>query len=171
MSAENPQYPPSSQSYPQQPPSQQGTPPAPAPYPGAAPGYPGYAPEGYPNYPGYPGYPAQPGYPAYAAAPYYAGPMPRKTNGMAIASLALSIASWFVLPLIGAILGVIFGHIALGQLRRSDGAEEGRGLAIAGLAVGYVNLVLWLLTGLVIIIIVLAATAASDGTSLLASLW
>lgn len=172
MSAENPQYPPPAQPYPQQPQESQQGAAAPAPYPGAAPDYPGYTPGGYPNYPGYPGYPAQPGYPAYGAAPYYAGPMPRKTNGMAIASLALSIASWIVIPLIGAILGVIFGHIALGQLRRADGAEEGRGLAIAGLAVGYVNLVLWFLVGLVVVIIVLAATAASGGgTSLLASLW
>lgn len=164
MSAENPQYPQypsSSEPYPQpqQSPSQQGAGTVPTSYPGAAPGYaPGTS---YPGYPGYPGYPAQPGYPAYGAAPYYAGPMPRKTNGMAIASLTLSIASWIVIPLIGAVLGVIFGHIALGQLRRSDGAEEGRGLAIAGLAVGYVHMVIWLLVGLVVVIIVLVATAAA----------
>lgn len=170
MSAENSQYPP----YPQNPPyppssqssaqqqqpqeqQQQGASGAPAPYPGT-PGYPGYPPSGYPMYPGYPG---------YAAAPYYAGPMPRKTNGMAIASLACSIASWVIIPVFGAVLGVIFGHLALGQLRRADGAEEGRGLAIAGLAVGYVNLILWLLGGLIFVIVLLVITAQPGGTSLL----
>ncbi len=158
MSAENPQYP----QYPQsQPPQTQGASGAPAPYPSA----PGAIPGAQPAYPGYPGYSAYPGYPA---APYYAGPMPRKTNGMAIASLSCSIASFVVIPIIGAILGVIFGHIALGQLRRTDGAEEGRGLAIAGLAVGYVNLILWLLGALIFIIFALIITAQTGGgTSLL----
>jgi hypothetical protein len=156
MSAENPQYPPTSPS-PAQPPQQPEGGVPPAPYPGT----PGYA----PNTPGaYPGYP---GYPAYPAAPYYAGPMPQRTNGMAIASLAFSIASWFVLPILGAILGVIFGHIALGQLRRAAGAESGRGLAIAGLAIGYVNLILWLLIGLGILILVLLITPVPGGTSML----
>lgn len=153
MSAEYPQYP----QYPQYPspqPQSPGGTDAPAPYPGT----PGVVPGAQPGYPGYSGYAAAPGYPT---APYYPGPMPRKTNGMAIASLTLSIASWIVIPLIGAVLGVIFGHIALGQLRRSDGAEEGRGLAIAGLAVGYVHMVIWLLVGLVVVIIVLVATAAA----------
>lgn len=158
MSSETPQYPPypsSSQPYPQQPqqPQEQGAPTPQAPHPGTTPGYPGY-----------PGYPA---YPGYAPAPYYAGPMPRTTNGMAIASLACSIASFIVIPVIGAILGVIFGHIALGQLRRANGTEEGRGLAIAGLAVGYVNLVLWVLGGLIFIIFVLILTSQPAGTSLL----
>jgi hypothetical protein len=153
MSAENPQYPPTSPS-PAQPPQQPEGGVPPAPYPGA----PGYV----PNTPG-----AYPGYPAYPAAPYYAGPMPQRTNGMAIASLAFSIASWFVLPILGAILGVIFGHIALGQLRRAAGAESGRGLAIAGLAVGYVNLILWLLIGLGILILVLLITPVPGGTSVL----
>jgi Domain of unknown function (DUF4190) len=54
-----------------------------------------------------------------------------KTNGFAIASLVLSL-------LCGAPLGVIFGHIALSQIERTH--EEGRGLAIAGLVIGYVSL-------------------------------
>jgi hypothetical protein len=47
---------------------------------------------------------------------------------------------------------VIFGHIALGQIKESGGRESGRGFAIAGLALGYMGLA-WLL-------VFLAAAAA-----------
>jgi hypothetical protein len=56
----------------------------------------------------------------------------RPTNGFAIASLVLS------LTCCGGILAVIFGHVALGQIKRRG--AEGRGLAIAGLIIGYVGL-------------------------------
>jgi peptidyl-prolyl cis-trans isomerase B (cyclophilin B) len=75
-------------------------------------------PQGYP-YP-YP-YPYPPQYP-----PQPIGPRP--TNAMAIASIICA----FVL----APLGIIFGHISLVQIKKSG--EEGRGLAIAGLIIGYV---------------------------------
>jgi peptidyl-prolyl cis-trans isomerase B (cyclophilin B) len=69
--------------------------------------------------------PAQP-YPGYANPPY-AYP-PRPTNAMAIASL--------VCAFLFAPLGIVFGHLSLSQIRRSG--EDGRGLAIAGLVIGYV---------------------------------
>jgi len=69
--------------------------------------------------------PAQP-YPGYAYPPY-AYP-PRPTNAMAIASL--------VCAFLFAPLGIVFGHLSLSQIRRSG--EDGRGLAIAGLVIGYV---------------------------------
>ena len=50
------------------------------------------------------------------------------TNSMAIAALVCS--------LVLAPLGVVFGHIALSQIKRSG--EDGRALAIAGLVIGYV---------------------------------
>ncbi|OBB60020.1 cyclophilin [Mycobacterium sp. 852013-51886_SCH5428379] len=55
-------------------------------------------------------------------------PPPRSTNALAIASL--------VCAFVFAPLGILFGHLSLRQIRRSG--EEGRGLAIAGLIVGYV---------------------------------
>jgi peptidyl-prolyl cis-trans isomerase B (cyclophilin B) len=79
-------------------------------------------PEPYP-YP-YP-YP-YPGQPVGLQYPHPA--QPRPTNAMAIASIICA----FVL----APLGIIFGHISLVQIKKSG--EEGRGLAIAGLIVGYV---------------------------------
>ena len=65
---------------------------------------------------------------------------PTRTNGLAIASL---IGAFLVAP-----FGIVFGHLSLAQIRRSG--EPGRGLAIAGLAIGYV------LTGVAVIAAVIA---------------
>ena len=74
----------------------------------------------YGSYP--PGYPLVHGYP----------PPPRPTNALAIVSL---ICAFLIAP-----LGVVFGHISLSQIKRTG--EEGRGLAIAGLVIGYLLTVL-----------------------------
>jgi hypothetical protein len=56
------------------------------------------------------------------------------TNGLAVASLVCSLL-W--LGWIGSALAIVFGHVALGQIRRAQGRERGRALAIGGLALGY----------------------------------
>ena len=66
------------------------------------------------------------------------------TNGFAIASLVCGIAS-LCAGLVTAILAVVFGHVALAQISRSGGHEQGRGLAIAGLVIGYVFIALGVL--------------------------
>lgn len=69
-------------------------------------------------------------------------PMPkRKTPGVAIASLVCGILSWVCVGLLAAIPAVITGHLALGRIKRSAGALAGRGLAIAGLILGYTSIV------------------------------
>jgi hypothetical protein len=40
-------------------------------------------------------------------------------------------------PLIGSLLGVIFGHVSSRQIKRSNRTQKGRGMARAGLIVGY----------------------------------
>lgn len=91
-----------------------------------------------------PGYPPGYGPPEYMPPPgYYAPPMPPRTSGWAIASLVSSVAGICTLGL-GAILGVIFGHIALAEIGRSHGNVEGRGVALAGLIVGYALIALYL---------------------------
>jgi hypothetical protein len=65
-----------------------------------------------------------------------------KTNVMAIVSLVSGIASWVVLPFIGAIVAIIAGHVARGQINSSHGAETGDGLALAGLILGYLHLIM-----------------------------
>jgi hypothetical protein len=60
---------------------------------------------------------------------------------MAIASVIAVVLAWFgVLPVVGAIAAVIFGHVARGQIRRTG--EEGDTLATVGLIAGYAHLLL-----------------------------
>lgn len=84
--------------------------------------------------------PAPPPAPA-AAAVYAPAPASPVANGMAIASFVAGLV-WFAW--LGSICAVIFGHIALGQIKESGGRETGRGFAVAGLALGYIGLA-WLL--------------------------
>ncbi|MBN8480041.1 MAG: DUF4190 domain-containing protein [Xanthomonadales bacterium] len=80
--------------------------------------------------------------------------IPAQTSGSAVASLIFGILAWVFLPLIGALVAVILGHIARGEIRRAPrGAIEGDGLAIAGLVLGYVQIAFCVL---VLIAIVLA---------------
>lgn len=58
-----------------------------------------------------------------------------------MASLVLGLVG-FVLCGVGSVLAIVFGHIALARYRRSAPAEPGRGMAIAGLVLGYVGAVL-----------------------------
>ena len=64
------------------------------------------------------------------------------TNGMAVAAMVLGIigAVTFGFFLIPSVLAVIFGHIALSNISKSDGRLGGRGMAIAGLVLGYLFL-------------------------------
>jgi hypothetical protein len=63
---------------------------------------------------------------------------PRQTNGLAIASLACSVAG--IIPFffgVSCVVGIILGFVALGQIKRTGRIQRGRGLAIAGIAVGF----------------------------------
>lgn len=114
--------------------------PAPAPY-GAAPAAYGSAPAPY-------GGPA----PYGAVGNPYGQPATSSTNGLAVASLICSIAGlvlgWFLtLFTLASIAGIITGHIALSQIKRTGVA--GRGMAVTGLVLGYLAVagivLLWLL--------------------------
>ena len=62
-------------------------------------------------------------------------------NSAAIASLVFGILTYFFLPIIGAIVAVVTGHIALNAIRDSGGVLGGRVQAIIGLILGYFQLV------------------------------
>lgn len=123
------------------------SPPAPPPPPYGAP--PGWQPQGQPSR----GWQPQGQPPPYGWTPPYAPP--RNTNGFAIASLVCGVAG-LIIPILGGILGIVFGIVALTQTR--DGREGGRGLAIAGIAVGAATFLLWLA-------LIVGAVATSSGTS------
>ena len=61
----------------------------------------------------------------------------QETSGKAIASLVCGIL-FFFLP--SAIAAVIMGHLSLSDIRRSAGRLGGRGMAMAGLVLGYAGL-------------------------------
>lgn len=71
-------------------------------------------------------------------------PMNVKTNGLAVASLICSCAGYFTIG-ISAVVGVVLGYRARMQIRQSGGAEQGDGLAKAGIIVGYIMIGLWLI--------------------------
>ncbi len=77
-----------------------------------------------------------PGKAAKSVAPFAAG---GKTSGLAIASLVCGIFT-FICGL-GAIPAVICGHLALSRIKAGR-AAGGRGMAIAGLIMGYLGILL-----------------------------
>lgn len=82
-----------------------------------------------------------------AIAPPYVGTP--QTSGKAIGSLICGIINVF--PLF--IVAVILGHLALSDIKKSAGRLGGRGLAIAGLILGYLGVVF------IPIILIIAAIA------------
>jgi Domain of unknown function (DUF4190) len=96
------------------------------------PSYPPPPPGGYGSPPPPPG-----GYGYPPPAPGYPPPQGVGTNGMAIASLVCSLFGW--LCLIGPILGIVFGFVALGQIKQTG--QGGRGMALAGIIIGVVVVV------------------------------
>ena len=61
-------------------------------------------------------------------------------NTLAVVSLATAVTGF------GAVAGIITGHFALAQLKQQP--KSGRGLAIAGLVVGYATIAFWVIGAL-----------------------
>ena len=77
-----------------------------------------------------------------------------RTNGLAIASLACALAQFVFGPL-ATIPAIVFGHVALHQIKRSG--EQGAGLAVAGLILGWATVIL------VIFLLLMVGVAMSGG--------
>lgn len=77
-------------------------------------------------------------------------PAARPTSVLAIVSIVAGllgvVGSVFLVPLVASVVAVVTGHMARGEIRRSMGAMDGDGLAIAGLVTGYAMLALAALT-------------------------
>jgi hypothetical protein len=82
---------------------------------------------------------------SYEAAP--------PTSNMALVSLLLGVLGWVALPVIGSVLAVVFGHLALGEIDRSEGRLGGRGMAQVGLILGYVALGLGVLSVVLFVVL------------------
>ncbi|WP_051297305.1 DUF4190 domain-containing protein [Brevibacterium album] len=86
------------------------------------------------------------GYGGYGQPPAY-----RPTNAMAIVALVCGLAGLFTG--ISALAGIICGHIARSQIARTG--EQGGGMALTGLIIGYVVTIGWLLYfGLMIVLFI-----------------
>jgi hypothetical protein len=77
---------------------------------------------------------------------------PAPTSTLSLTSLIMGIVGWIFLPIVGAIIAVITGHMAKKEIRESTGLLGGDGMATAGLVLGYSNLVLGLCVCLALIL-------------------
>ncbi|HEY2507408.1 MAG TPA: DUF4190 domain-containing protein [Streptosporangiaceae bacterium] len=102
--------------------------------------------------------------PGYGSAPGWYVPPPQGTNGLAIASFILGILGF---SLIGLVLSIVFGIIALGRVRHSG--QRGRGFAIAGLVLSGLWVVFYALILVATIHYGSAGSGASPGPSAAAS--
>jgi len=77
-----------------------------------------------------------------------------KTNVLAIVSLVTSIIGL-------SIVGIITGHMGMNKIKKTG--ESGRGLAIAGLIIGYLGLVVVVIW---VVVAISAAAALSSGATM-----
>ena len=79
---------------------------------------------------------------------------PATNSTLAIVSLVFGILAWCVLPFVGDLVAIVCGHMARADIRRAsvDAPIEGDGLAIAGLVLGYVQV----LSGVAVVVFILA---------------
>ncbi|GAA2776743.1 DUF4190 domain-containing protein [Saccharopolyspora taberi] len=99
-------------------------------------------------------------YPYNAPSPYpqYGQyPMPPRYNGMAIASMVVSLVG--MISCYGALIicpvGAILGHVAQNQIKKSPQQSLGGGMALTGILVGWIVFGIWLL---LLTFVILAAT-------------
>jgi hypothetical protein len=73
-------------------------------------------------------------------------PVARRVSALSVWALALSVFSFFLMCLgpFAAMAAVVCGHLALSRIKVSAGSLAGRGLARAGLAVGYLSVFVYL---------------------------
>src|SRR5256885_12955033 len=77
-----------------------------------------------------------------------------RTSPIAIVGLVLAVLSFLCVPIVTVIPAIICGHVAWSKIRKSGGALQGKGIALAGLIVGYLAipwaaLQIWFLAGMI----------------------
>lgn len=76
------------------------------------------------------------------------------TSGLAIAALVLGIVGF-------SPLAVIFGHVAVHKINKGSG-ESGRGMAVAGLVLGWIGVAAFLLV-LILVVVAIGSSEQSIG--------
>ena len=95
------------------------------------------------------------------AQPQYGGqgPQGQRTNGMAVAALIAGILGVTICFGVGGIFALIFGYVARGQIKRSQGLEGGAGMAMAGIVLGWIGTII----SIVLVVLTLAGVFALFG--------
>ena len=91
--------------------------------------------------------------------PYAAGPQPQGYYNPQLAPMPVSTSGWAIASLICSlvgvpILGVIFGFIALNEIRNSAGRIAGEGMAKAGIIIGFIVMALGIVLAIVWIVVI-----------------
>jgi hypothetical protein len=100
----------------------------------------------------------------FQSAPISQAEQDAKTgSGLAIASFVTSIATLFLTAGFFSFIGSILGHVSLSKLKKA-GSSQNRGLAVAGIIIGWVSTALaWIiLIGFIILVVGLATNADSS---------
>ena len=84
-------------------------------------------------------------------------------SGLAIGSFVTSLALIFVTAGFFSFIGAILGHVSLSKLKKS-GSTQNRGLAVAGVIIGWVSTALAWLFVIGFIVLVVGAVSASDSS-------
>lgn len=115
-----------------------------------------------------PGPPGPPGMPP----PGYVPVARKNTDGMAVAALIMGIAGFFFCPLVLGVLAVIFGYMGRRRIAESNGVLEGDSFCTAGIILGFIQIGIMLLVGIIwaIIAIIAATSNASSMAPALISL-
>lgn len=108
----------------------------------------------------YPPPPEEPQRPAGSSQlPFGHPPPPAERSTKALIALVSGILNLVLCGGVISLVPIICGHLALGDIKNSGGEREGRGFALAGLIMGYVGLIVLVVT----IFIAIAFFAALEG--------
>ena len=84
-------------------------------------------------------------------------------SGLAIAAFVTSLATIFVTAGFLSFIGAILGHVSLSKLKKS-GSTENRGLAVAGVIIGWVSTAIAWIFLIGFIMLIAGAASAVDST-------
>jgi hypothetical protein len=90
-------------------------------------------------------------------------PILKQNSTMAIISLISGIASYFILPIIGHVVAIITGNIALKEIKKSNGMIVGENFARIGIVTGWVGLAIYVICGFLSVVTSLLTSVAGLG--------
>lgn len=104
------------------------------------------------------GAPTPDGPPSPHGAPTSYGP-PEEVNSKAVVALVLAGASFLVVPFVGAIVALVLGTQASGEIARSGGRQTGTGLVTAARIAAWTNIALSVVAVVAVSVVVAVVVA------------